>query len=61
MKTSMKFLAVALALAVVNTLGGLIAIRALMQEFKLRHYGPHYAKDAIKRSTQWAKQIPETL
>lgn len=51
----------ALALALINLIGGALTLHGLRAQITTRRYGLNYTQDELQRSKTWAKQIPETL
>lgn len=52
---------VAMSLALIHLLGGAWILKAVVDQFKARHYGLQYTGEELERSKTWAKQIPEKI
>jgi hypothetical protein len=48
----------ALGLSIIHLVAGVIALRAVITQFRSRHYGLAWSGEELDRSRQWMKQLP---
>ena len=48
----------ALILSMIHMAAGAVALRAVVTQFRRRHYGLAWSGEALERSREWMKQLP---
>lgn len=48
----------ALLLSAIHMAAGAVALRAVVKQFRRRHYGLAWSGEALERSREWIKQLP---